>query len=152
MIKETSAIQIEDFQSTERLEKALTHAPDGLFVTKEGVAQFVVLTVENFERLHKQYQRLKLREQYIRSLADANYSSSELQALLVQLDASDKAWLSDSDVARENLISESRASFDQFAAERGIDVENVDEQTACEVIDDLVDRARRELDAPESGR
>jgi PHD/YefM family antitoxin component YafN of YafNO toxin-antitoxin module len=139
-----AVIPIEEFRLTQSISEMVAHTHRGLYVTQEGIAQFVVLPVERYERMRQQQQRLLLREQYIRLLVDQGYSSADLQSLLSQLDASDEFWLTAPASAQANLLRDSQASFHRYLREQGMNGESLDEEAVDELVDDLIQQVRQE--------
>ena len=117
-----SVIPIEEFRLTQSISEIVAHTSEDLYITQGGVAQFVAVSVERYEWMCEQRQRLLLREQYIRSLVEQGYSSADLQNLLNQLDASDKFWMTDPATARASLLRDSQANFHRYLQEHGANV------------------------------
>jgi len=147
--KAVTIIQVEDVPATDQLAGAIDQANGGLYVSSGSTVRFVALPLKDFEQMQRQQQRLVLREQYIRSLIQAGYSSIELQTLLPGFDAADAAWLENHDSARAQMIEASQAAFGLYCREQGVAYETMTEDEIDRVTDALVRLAQgRSDDAP----
>jgi len=145
--KLAATVQVEDVPATAQLAGAIDKAKSGLYVSSGSTVHFVALPVQDYEKMQRQQQRLLLREQYIRSLIEAGYSGSELQALLPAFDAADEAWLVDPAAARTRMIEQSQAALQRYCREQGIDYETMGEKEIDHLAQMVVKQARGTIDA-----
>lgn len=112
----------------------------------ENEPQFVVLSVDEFERLNRQKKRLMLREEYLRMLINEGHTTEDLQQLLLELDASDEAWLANREAEQGELFRFTENRFQRYCSEQGIDYSSLNDESFSHVVDRMLQTVRSNAD------
>ena len=92
----------------------------------------------------RDWQRQRVREEYILTLVREGYTSDAIQQLVERFDTSDLQWATDAESARARLHAYGQAKFREWCRTRGIEYDALTDEQVTDLINQVLLEAKEQ--------